>query len=147
LTSQQVWQASETSPTTAGGDPGDWVYRLLEDQTDDRADYKSAILTLSAGGGHDTPEAQLAALMSIAEGTGWDGDVDGVIDSSDTEDTPAGQNPTWREGATKVVLLVTDASYHVFGDEEYPNNPSIDEDWPGPTYADISDAPNQKAST
>jgi hypothetical protein len=121
------------------GDPGDWVYRLLEDQTNIRADYKSAILTLSDGGGYDTPEAQLAALMSIAEGTGWDGDGDDVIDPSDPEDTPAGQNPTWREGATKVVLLVTDAPYHVYGDEEYPDNPSVDEDWPGPTYADTRD--------
>jgi hypothetical protein len=72
----------------------DWVYRLLQDQTDDRADYKAGILELSAAGGGDFPEFQLVALMSIAEGTGWDGDGDGVIDPDDVNDTPEDQNST-----------------------------------------------------
>lgn len=99
----------------------DWVYRLLQDLTADRAAWKNGILDLSANGGADDPEAQLAALMSAADGTAWDSNNDGTDDS--------GPAPSWRSDAVKVIALVTDAPYHENGDPPLPG-------WPGPTEAD-----------
>jgi hypothetical protein len=111
----------------------DWVYRLHQDMTDDKATWLTGICALSAGGGADGPEAQLAALKSGADGHAWDSNIDG--DYTDDIDTPAGEDPDWRDDATKVIVLVTDAEYHVQGDpESYPY--SGPETWPGPTYAE-----------
>ena len=104
---------------------GDWVYRLLTDMTSNKTTWLSGIGALTAGGGNDWPEAQLAALLSSANGTGWDSNQDSDYD--DTNDTPVGQDPSWRADATKVVVLVTDANYHVYNDTG---------GWPGPTYAE-----------
>ena len=110
------------------GSPGDWVYRLLQDLTSIKADWTAGINLLSANGGADYPEAQLAALKSGADGHAWDSNGDG--DFADPNDTPAGENPTWRTDATKVIVLVTDATYHEQGDTPVPPG------YPGPTYAE-----------
>jgi hypothetical protein len=107
------------------GDTGDHVYRLLQDLTDDKTTWLQGIGNLTAGGGADLPEAQLAALKSAADGVAWDSNGDGDFD--DDNDTPLDQNPNWRDDATSVVMLVTDATYHVFNDSG---------GWPGPTYND-----------
>ena len=107
------------------GSPGDHVYRLLQDLTADKTTWLQGIGNLTAGGGADGPEAQLAALKSAADGVAWDSNGDGDFD--DANDTPLDQNPNWRDDATSVVVLVTDATYHVFNDTG---------GWPGPTYDD-----------
>lgn len=122
------------------GNTGDWVYKKYADFTDDKTTWLNGILSLSAFGGLDTPEAQLAALKTAADGSAWDSNMDG--DTTDAEDTPAGENPSWRNGTTKVIVLVTDANYHVNGDPEYPDDPAVDLQWPGPTYADTVAALN-----
>ena len=107
------------------GYSGDWVYRLLQDLTSVKATWLGGVGELSASGGDDWPEAQLAALKSGADGMAWDSNGDG--DVTDPEDTPSGSNPAWRTGATHVIMLVTDAPCH---DSE------IETMYPGPTYAD-----------
>ena len=107
------------------GNNGDWVYRLLANMTNDETTWLAGVGNLTAGGGNDWPEAQLAALLSGANGTAWDSNQDG--DYIDPNDTPAGQDPSWRANATKVIVLVTDANYHVKNDSG---------GWPGPTFAD-----------
>jgi len=98
------------------GSPGDWVYNLYADMTGDKTGWLAGIGMLSANGGADTPEAQLAALKA-AVGHAWDSDGVGGNDT--------GPAPTWRGDATRVIMLVTDAPYHVQGDAG---------GWPGPTY-------------
>ncbi|OPZ44173.1 MAG: hypothetical protein BWY93_00728 [Euryarchaeota archaeon ADurb.BinA087] len=98
------------------GGSGDWVYNLYADLTGDKTTWLTGVGVLSALGGADTPEAQLAALKA-AVGHGWDSDGVGGNDT--------GPMPTWRTGATHVIMLVTDAPYHVHGDAG---------GWPGPTY-------------
>ena len=107
------------------GNAGDHVYRLLQDLTDDKTTWLQGIGNLTAGGGADDLEAQLAALKSAADGVAWDSNGDG--DFNDTNDTPLNQNPSWREAVTSVIVLVTDAAYHVYNDSG---------GWPGPTYND-----------
>ena len=38
------------------------------------------------------------------------------MDTTDPNDTATGQQPTWRTDATRVILLVTDASFHKTGE-------------------------------
>lgn len=103
----------------------DWVYSLYMDMTDDRSTWLSGIGQLKTNNGVDLPEAQLAALLSAANGAAWDSNGDGDYD--DPEDTSAGENPSWSDDATNIIILVTDAPYHVAGDTG---------GWPGPSYAD-----------
>ncbi len=100
------------------GSTDDWVYRLNADLTGDKTTWLAGIGILSALAGADTPEAQLAALKTGANGHPWDSDGDG------TDDT--GPAPSWRTEATRVIMLVTDAPYHYPGDG-YGS-------YPGPTY-------------
>ena len=110
----------------------DWVYRLITDMTYDRTAWLNGINQLKTNNGADYPEAQLAALKTAADGSPWDSNGDG--DYTDPEDTPAGENPSWGGGGrTKIVVLVTDATYHYSGDGT---------GWPGPSYAATVDALN-----
>jgi hypothetical protein len=112
---------------------GDWVYTLYQDFTSDRSTWlTNGIGSLSAGGGSDYPEAQLGALKTIADGSAWDSNGD--ADTTDDEDTGLGENPTWRADATKIVVLVTDAPYHLDTDDGNA--------YPGPSYADTVSALN-----
>ena len=105
-------------PDPPWGWPGDWVYRLLQDLTGTKATFVAGVnaLTATSGAGADTPEAQLEALHYLATPSHAAIDSNGDGDTTDSNDTPAGQQPTWRTGAVRVVLLATDATCHVNGD-------------------------------
>jgi len=98
------------------GSTGDWVYRRLSDLTTTKATFTGAVGSLTAGGGNDGPEAQLEALHYVAVPAHAAIDSNGDLDTTDANDTPTGLQPTWRVGATRIVLLATDASCHVQGD-------------------------------
>jgi hypothetical protein len=111
----------------------DWVYTLYQDMTSDKATWLSGIGALKTNNGVDYPEAQLAALMSAAKGAAWDSDGNGYL--TDPEDTGPGEDPSWSDDSTKIIILVTDATCHVSGDAG---------GWPGPTYAATKDALNDE---
>jgi len=98
------------------GDPGDWVYRRVADVTAGGGGFTAGVPLLSAGGGNDLPEAQLEALHYLATPAQPAIDSNGDADTTDANDTPAGQQPTWRAGSQRIVLLSTDADCHVQGD-------------------------------
>jgi hypothetical protein len=114
------------------GFAGDWVYRRYADVTPGGAGFAAGVPQLSAvpGAGADDPEAQLEALHYLAtplhpainSNGNFDPDVGEI--TTDPEDTPAGQQPTWRTGAKRVALLATDNACHVTGDPPEPG-------WPG----------------
>jgi Ca2+-binding RTX toxin-like protein len=106
------------------GDPGDWVYQRYADVSAGGSGLVSGVPLLTAGGGGDTPEAQLEALHYLADPGHAAIDSNGNASTADPEDTPAGEQPTWRTGAKRVVLLATDAECHVTGDPPTPG-------WPG----------------
>lgn len=111
----------------------DWVYTLYQDMTSNKTTWLSGIGTLKTNNGADGLEAQLAALMSAANGSSWDSNGDG--DLLDPEDTDPGEDPSWSDDSTKIIILVTDAPYHEKGDTG---------GWPGPTYAATKDALNNE---
>ncbi len=98
------------------GSSGDWVYRRLANVTPGGGGFVAGVPLLTAGGGADSPEAQLEALHYLATPGHAAIDSNGDGDSVDPNDTPAGQQPTWRSGSQRVVLLATDADCHVTGD-------------------------------
>lgn len=98
------------------GGSNDWVFRRQQDLTTDKAQFVAGVNQLTASGGLDEPEAYLEALYYIANPAHPGIDSNGDGDLLDLNDTPAGRQPTWREGARRIVLLTTDASCHIQGD-------------------------------
>jgi hypothetical protein len=92
----------------------DYAYRLDRDLTTNKADWLAAINAMAVRHGGDLPESQLEALYQIATGAGRQ--VPPGIGGQ--ANIPAGQNPTFRSGATKIVVMTTDASFHTAGDSQ-----------------------------
>lgn len=110
---------------------GDYAYQLDQDLTPDKTTWTTAVDNMVTLDGADEPESQYAALHQIATGTGID--VIGNCPGFGAANVPAGQNANWRPGATHVVAITTDASFHNPGDPS-PNCP--DGGYPGPSQAD-----------
>lgn len=92
---------------------GDYAYRLDQQLTATKADWVAAVDAMSVKGGNDGPESQYEALYQLATGAGND-----VVaaEPDDSGDVAAGQACSFREDATKVVMLSTDAPFHDAGD-------------------------------
>lgn len=95
-------------PISPLGGPGDYVYKPEAALTNNPTAVKNVIASWTANGGNDEPESQLDALLHTA------------LDSSSGLD--------YRVGSFRVVLLSTDAPFHVAGDrakvsaDTIPNN-------------------------
>lgn len=85
-------------PVSPLGGVGDYVYQPELAFTNNPTDVKNVINSWTAGGGNDAPEAQLDALLYTA------------LDS--------GSGLGYRAGSERVVILSTDAPFHVAGDRD-----------------------------
>jgi Ca2+-binding RTX toxin-like protein len=81
-----------------GASSGDYVYKLFSPVSDDGTTVATAYDGMTILNGNDTPEAQLEALFQVAKRA--DGEVG------------------FRDESMRVVVLFTDAEYHVAGDGE-----------------------------
>ncbi len=108
---------------------GDQAYERLVDLTPDATTVLDAIAGLSTRNGLDLPQSQLAALFQTATGDGQDLSASGYPGAS----IPSGQQANFRAGATKLILLWTDAAFH------QPGDPG-DIPYPGPSFADTVNA-------
>lgn len=79
-----------------GSTSGDYVYKLFETVSEDGSVVSDAYNAMSILSGNDSPEAQLEALFQVAKRA--DGEVG------------------FREESMRVVVLFTDAEYHLAGD-------------------------------
>lgn len=104
-------------PFSPWGWTGDYAYQLDQDLTDDIGAFVAAANAMSIHNGYDYPESQYEGLNQLATGEGRDANGDG--DLTDVGDVDAGQNPSFREGATRVVAITTDAAFHQGGDYGY----------------------------
>ncbi len=82
-------------PTGSLGSRGDYVYKNAQDVSADLDAVKAAVDAFTLGSGGDGPEAQIEALFNLAKNAADLG---------------------FREGATKYVVLTTDADFHKAGD-------------------------------
>lgn len=106
------------------GSPDDWVYRSIGPLTSSRSSFQVAVDALTASGGADGPEAQYPALYYLSAANHPCIDSNGNGACTDPADTPMGQQPQFRSGARRVVLLATDAPFH---------DPLEGNGYPGPT--------------
>lgn len=115
------------------GDPGsgDYAYRLDQQLTSDKATWLAALGAMTTRYGGDGPESQYEALYQVATGAGNDVPA---AEPDDTGDVAAGQSCAFREQATKVVMLTTDAPFHNAGDAGGPFP------YPGASAADTTAA-------
>lgn len=90
-------------PESPYGSTGDWVYRLLSSMDPDKVNWLAGVNDLGAGGGGDGPEAQYDAIVAA---------VNGILDPTLGEQAACG----FSEGATKVLVVTTDAPFHVPAD-------------------------------
>jgi hypothetical protein len=95
----------------------EYAYRLDLDFTTNRATWLNALGGLSTRDGGDLPESQYEALFQAVTGLGReitpffeDGDFD------DPGEIAPDQNASFRAGATKVIGLLTDTSFHNAGE-------------------------------
>jgi hypothetical protein len=85
----------------------------------------NTISNLSTRSGDDVPESQLPALFQAATGAGQDLSGAGFSEAN----IPPGQQANFRDGATKLFILWTDAPFHLPGDSG--NIP-----YPGPSFSE-----------
>ena len=109
---------------------GDYAYKLDQDLTSSKATWTAANSGLATKIGGDTPESQYTALHQIATGAGID--VTANCPGFGAANVAAGQNASWRSGATHVVGITTDAPFHNPGDAS-GNCPAGG--YPGPSQA------------
>ncbi len=96
----------------AWGNTGDWVYRRVGDFTTSREQFVANVNLLTASGGDDEPEAQYEALDYLLTASHPCIDSDDNGNCADPWDTPTGQQPNFRSGARRIILLATDAPFH-----------------------------------
>ena len=104
---------------------GDKAYERLVDLTFDTSLVLNTIASLSTRYGGDEYQSQLAALYQAATGAGQDLSGIGWPGAS----IPSGQQASFRDGATKLFFIWTDAPFHHPGDAgsvPYPG-PSFDQ--------------------
>lgn len=121
----------EDYPIAPFGDAasGDKAYERLVDLTFDTQVVLDTIAGLFTRSGADLPQSQLPALFQAATGAGQDLAGMGFPGAS----IPAGQQASFRAGATKLILLWTDAPFHRPGD-------SGTIPYPGPTFSETANA-------
>lgn len=108
---------------------GDKAYERLVDLTFDTDLVLDTINGLFTRNGLDWPESQLPALYQAATGAGQDLSGVGYPGAS----IPPGQQANFRDRATKIFLLWTDAPFH------YPGDPG-NIPYPGPSFDETVDA-------
>jgi hypothetical protein len=106
-------------------DRGDVAYEQLQDLSFDAEATKTIIAGLTTRAGLDPPQSQLAALFQAATGDGQDLSGLGFPGAS----IPPGQQFNFRNGATKLFLMWTDAAFHL------PDDPG-DIPYPGPSFSE-----------
>lgn len=103
-------------PFGSWGGGTDYAYRLDSDMTADRTTWLSAVDAMSTRSGGDFPESQYEALYQAATGYGREMPTTTNDDYSDQGEIPPGQNATFRDDATRIIAITTDASFHEGGD-------------------------------
>jgi len=87
---------------------GDYAYSLDQQLTPLKATWVAAINAMTTKYGGDGPESQYEAFYQLATGAGNAVEAPGTI--------APGQQCDFRDGATKVAIMTTDATFHNAGD-------------------------------
>jgi len=107
-------------PFAPFGQAGDFAYNPVLPLQADSNVFLNAVNALVADGGADLPEAQYEALFQVLTGAGRDLTNDG--DMNDPGEI-APSNIGWATARSRVIYLLTDASFHNSDTEAYPGTP------------------------
>ncbi len=113
---------------------GDYGYALDQDLTTDRATWLTSVNGMYTRYGGDFPESQLEGLFQAVTGQGREMPISADGDYDDLGEIEPGFNATFRDDATKVIAITTDAAFHEGGDYGYSFA------YPGATMAETIDA-------
>jgi hypothetical protein len=108
---------------------GDYAYRLEIGQTANKASWLAALEALTTRFGGDGPESQYEAVVQAATGAGLT--VPGEIGN-----IAPGQSCNFREDASRVIILTSDANFHEGGDSLCTSPLPCPFPYPGATQAD-----------
>lgn len=98
---------------------GDYAYQRNQDLTSDQDTWTNAVNAMVVRYGVDEPESQYEALYQAASGAGRDLNADG--DYADLGEIAPSQSASFRPGASRVIAITTDASFHNSAtDPSYP---------------------------
>ena len=131
----------EDFPFSPWGLESNVAYQLLQAMTGDTTAVTTAINSLSTfpGSGGDIPEAGYEGLYQALTGAGRDlPNPDGSApdgDFADAGELAPGQDAGFRAEASKVILLVGDAAFHLSGDP--PTSLQFAAGYPGAGQADV----------
>ena len=89
----------------------DYAYQLEQDLTSTKATWTNAVNGMTIKFGGDGPESQYEALFQVATGAG-----NTMPSGFGVGDVASGQECDFRDNATKVAMLTTDAPFHNAGD-------------------------------
>lgn len=123
-------------PWGAGGGCGDYAYQRDQDLTADKATWIASVNAMALHCGGDGPESQYESLFQAATGAGRDVAPAGPT----TGDVAPGLGATFRADATKVIVITTDAPFHVAGDSNCSDPGPCPFPYPGPTAAETISA-------
>jgi ribosomal protein S11 len=115
---------------------GDYAHRLNQSLTADKTTWVTAVNAMVTRSGVDEPESQYESLFQMATGAGRDVGAPGAS----LGDIAAGQNPSFRADANKVIAITTDASFHTSGDSSCTSPAPCPFPYPGPTRDDAVNA-------
>lgn len=99
-------------PFSPWGATSEYAYRLDQNLTADKAAWLSAVNNMVTRYGADEPESQNEALYQAATGAGREMPISTDGDYADPGEIPAGNNASFREDATRIIAITTDASFH-----------------------------------
>jgi len=131
----------EDFPFSPWGLASNIAHELLQPITSDTTAVTTAINSLSTfpGSGGDTPESGYEALYQALTGAGRDlPNPDGSApdgDFTDAGEIAPGQDAGFRPDASKVIMLVGDAAFHLPGDP--PTSLQFAAGYPGAGQADV----------
>ncbi|MEN8114638.1 MAG: post-COAP-1 domain-containing protein [Actinomycetota bacterium] len=112
-------------PFSPWGGSSDYAYRLDQQLTPTKTTWVTAVNAMTIFWGNDGPESQYEAFYQVATGAGND-----VLPVGESRgDIPADQGCNFRDDATKVAILTTDAPFHNAGDSgpfPYPGHSAAD---------------------
>jgi len=95
---------------------GDYGYAMDQDLTSDRTTWLTAVNAMYTRYGGDFPESQLEGLFQTVTGQGREMPISADGDYDDLGEIQPGWNATFRDDATKVIAITTDAAFHEGGD-------------------------------
>ena len=95
---------------------GDYGYAMDQDLTTDRDTWLTAVNGMYTRYGGDFPEAQFEGLFQTVTGLGREMPITADGDYDDLGEIEPGWNATFRDDATRVIAITTDAAFHEGGD-------------------------------